>query len=260
MTDPDDPYADFLEPEASEAFVVTVDGFEGPLDLLLQLARTQKVDLAAISLLALVEQYLSFIAAARRLKLELAADYLVMAAWLAWLKSRLLLPKDDGPTTEPSAQDLAARLQLQLRRLEAIREAGTRLVGRRRLGRDVFMRGAPEALQITRHRSFDATLYQLLKAYGDVAARRKAVHYTPHRRPVMGLEAAIARLERLIGVALDWTELGMFLPVGPDLNFQRSVLASTFLASLEMARSGRAELQQGQAFGPLYLRARTDTM
>jgi segregation and condensation protein A len=242
--------------EEEDAFVVQISGFEGPLDILLQLARTQKVDLARLSILALVEQYLAFIAAARQLKLELAADYLVMAAWLAWLKSRLLLPKEHVPENEPSAQELAARLQLQLQRLESMREAGARLMGRSRLGRDIFRRGMPEPVEITRHRAFDVTLYMLLKAYGDVAGRRQAVHYTPRRRPVMALEAALERLQRLVGSAISWTELASFLPQGSDLGFQRSALASTFLASLEMARLGRAELQQLEPFGPLYLRAR----
>jgi segregation and condensation protein A len=242
--------------DEEDAFVVNLGGFEGPLDMLLQMARTQKVDLKHISILALVEQYLTFINEARRLKLELAADYLVMAAWLAWLKSRLLLPKEEAPENEPSAQELAARLQLQLLRLEAIRDVGTRLMGRNRLGRDVFRRGCPEPLQIIKHRAFDVTLYELLKAYGDVAARQKVIHYTPQRRAVFGLEAAIERLQRLIGTAIDWTELSTFLPPGADLEFQRSALASTFVASLEMARQGKAELQQLQPFGPLYVRLR----
>ncbi len=242
--------------DEEDAFVVNLGGFEGPLDMLLQMARTQKVDLKHISILALVEQYLTFINEARRLKLELAADYLVMAAWLAWLKSRLLLPKEDAPENEPSAQELAARLQLQLLRLESIRDVGTRLMGRNRLGRDMFLRGCPEPLQVIKHRAFDVTLYELLKAYGDVAARQKVIHYTPQRRAVFGLEAAIERLGRLLGTAIDWTELATFLPTGLDQDFQRSALASTFAASLEMARIGKAELQQLQPFGPLYVRLR----
>jgi segregation and condensation protein A len=252
----DSPVRGLPTADEDDAFVVNIGGFEGPLDMLLQMARTQKVDLKHISILALVEQYLTFINQARILKLELAADYLVMAAWLAWLKSRLLLPKEDAPENEPSAQELAARLQLQLQRLEAIRDVGTRLMGRSRLGRDVFLRGCPEPLQIIKHRAFDVTLYELLKAYGDVAARQKVVHYTPQRRAVFGLEAAIERLQRLIGTAIDWTEISTFLPPGADVDFQRSALASTFVASLEMARIGRAELQQTQAFGPLYVRQR----
>jgi segregation and condensation protein A len=242
--------------DEDDAFVVNVSGFEGPLDLLLQMARTQKVDLKHISILALVEQYLTFINEARLLKLELAADYLVMAAWLAWLKSRLLLPKEEAPENEPSALELAARLQLQLQRLETMRDVGGRLMGRNRLGRDMWLRGCPEPLQIIKHRAFDVTLYELLKAYGDVAARQKAIYYTPQRRAVFGLEAAIERLQRLIGTAIDWTEIATFMPPGADAAFQRSALASTFAASLEMARLGKAELQQLQPFGPLYVRLR----
>ena len=245
--------------EDEDAFVVNISGFEGPLDLLLQLARTQKVDLARISILALVEQYLGFIAAARQLKLELAADYLVMAAWLAWLKSRLLLPREQEPANEPSARELAARLQLQLQRLEAMREAGSRLMGRTRLGRDVFTRGLPEPVAIIRHRAFDVTLYELLKAYGEVAARQKVITYTPKRRPVMALEAALERLQRLVGTALSWTDLAQFLPEEGDADFRRSALASTFLASLEMTRQGHTELQQIEPFGPLFLRLRAGT-
>lgn len=251
--------SELLPDSAAEgAFVVNLSGFEGPLDLLLQMARTQKVDLVQISILALVEQYLEFINQARLLKLELAADYLVMAAWLAYLKSRLLLPKEEVPENEPSALELAARLQLQLQRLESMREAGARLMGRDRLGRDVFLRGAPEPLEIIKTRTFDLTLYELLKVYGDVAAKATATHYKPERRPVFGLEAAIERLQRMIGTAIEWTDLVGFLPTGDDPAYQRSALASTFAASLEMAKLGRAELQQLEAFGPLYLRIRPE--
>ncbi|MEX6724217.1 segregation and condensation protein A [Parapedomonas caeni] len=237
------------------ALVVRLDAYEGPLDLLLQLARTQKVDLAKISILALVEQYLAFINEARRFKLELAADYLVMAAWLAYLKSRLLLPpeKDDE---EPSAEELAARLQLQLQRLEAIRDVAARLLGRDRLGRDVLPRGAPEGLAIVKRAAFDCTLYELLKAYADIRTKGQAATYQPRRRPVWSLEAALERLERLIGRTIQWTDLMSFLPDGGDADFRRSALASTFVATLEMARLGRADLQQLEPFGPLYLKKR----
>ncbi len=258
-TPPRVPASDLLPDSAAEgAFVVNLDGFEGPLDLLLQMARTQKVDLVQISILALVEQYLEFINQARLLKLELAADYLVMAAWLAYLKSRLLLPKEEVPENEPSALELAARLQLQLQRLESMREAGARLMGRDRLGRDVFPRGAPEPLKIIKKRAFDVTLYELLKVYGEVAAKATTTLYTPQRRQVYGLEAAIERLQRMIGTAIEWTDLIGFLPAAADPDYQRSALASTFAASLEMAKLGRAELQQLEAFGPLYLRIRPE--
>jgi segregation and condensation protein A len=243
----------------ADGFVVSLEGYEGPLDILLNLARTQRVDLAHISILTLVEQYLAFIAQARTLRLELAADYLVMAAWLAYLKSRLLLPKDDRPEDEPSAEELAARLQAQLLRLDAMREAGTRLMARDRLGRDVFARGKPEGLLLVRHGVFDVTLYELLKAYAAIAAREAVTAYTPQRRAVFSLDEAIARLERLIGLALDWTELLRFLPDAGEAGAadRRSALASTFVASLEMARLGRADLQQVEPFGPLLLRRRT---
>ena len=237
-----------------DVLTIAFDGWEGPLDLLLQLARTQKVDLARISILALVDQYLAYIARARRVRLELAADYLVMAAWLAYLKSCLLLPKE--AQEEPSAEDLALRLQMQLQRLEAMREAGARLMARDRLGRDVWPRGAPEGLHVVRAATWDCSLYELLKAYGDIRARGEHRVYAIARRPVMALDAALERLERLLGTRLDWTELSQFLPDSEDGDYRRSALASTFLAALELARQGRADLIQTEAFGPLHLRAR----
>ena len=239
----------------AERLTVDLDGFEGPLDVLLDLARTQKVDLAKISILALVEQYLGFIAHARDLRLELAADYLVMAAWLAYLKSRLLLPQDEAEEG-PSAAELAARLQLQLQRLEAMREAGARLMARDQMGRDVFARGLPEPLQRIAHARYDLTLYALLKAYGDIRQRGERRDYVPSRRPVLSLDAAIERLERLIGTTIEWTDIARFLPETSDPDYRRSALASTFLASLELTRIGHAELQQAQAFGPMFLRRR----
>lgn len=240
---------------AETALLVSTGGYEGPLDLLLELARNQKVDLAKISILALVEQYLRFIQEARRLRLELAADYLVMAAWLAYLKSRLLLPPAAGED-EPSAQELAARLQLQLRRLEAMRAVGSRLMGRDRLGRDVFARGNPEAVVVLKRRLFDVTLYELLKAYAAIEMQARGGNYAPQRRLVLTLEEALQRLQRLIGADIDWTELSRFLPDAGDPAFRRSALASTFVASLELARLGRIDLQQVETYGPLYLRPR----
>lgn len=236
-----------------DALVIRLEAFEGPLDLLLQLARVQKVDLVKISILALVEQYLAFVAEARRLKLELAADYLVMAAWLTYLKSRLLLP-EEAPEEGPSAEELAARLQLQLQRLEDIRDVAARLMAQDRLGRDVFTRGAPEGLALVKRAAFDCTLYELLKAYAAIRIKGEAQTYEPRRRLVWSLEAAIERLNRMLGVAVQWTDILSFLPDGGDAGFRRSALASTFVASLEMTRLGRADLQQLEPFGTLYLR------
>jgi segregation and condensation protein A len=236
-----------------EALNLELDGWEGPLDLLLNLARTQKVDLAQISILALVEQYLAYIAGARSLKLEIAADYLVMAAWLAYLKSCLLLPKD--PEQDPSPEELALRLQLRLQRLDAMREAGARLMGRDRLGRDVFARGAPEGLRVMKKALWQASAFDLYAAYGRVRARTQpAMHVVAHRS-VMTLEDAIQRVAALIGSALDWTTLEAFLPVTEDPAYRKSALASSFVAALELARQGRLDLDQEEAFGELMVKA-----
>ena len=237
----------------ADRLTLDLDGWEGPLDLLLTLARAQKVDLAKLSILALVEQYLAFIADAKKLKLEIAADYLVMAAWLAYLKSCLLLPKD--PTVDPSPEELATRLQLRLQRLQAMREAGARLVARDRIGRDVFLRGAPEGLTVVRRSAWQADLYDLISAYGIVRARGEPAIHVVARRPVMTLDEAITRLERLIGAKLDWTELGAFLPETQDPEFRKSALASSFVATLELARLGRIAIAQDGNFAPLYVRA-----
>jgi segregation and condensation protein A len=237
----------------AERLTLDLDGWEGPLDLLLNLARAQKVDLAKISILALVEQYLAFIADARKLKLEIAADYLVMAAWLAYLKSCLLLPRDEG--LDPSPEALALRLQLRLQRLSAMREAGARLLARDRLGRDVFARGAPEGLRVIRKSLWQAELYDLIAAYGAVRARTEPAIHVVGRRPVMTLEEALLRVERMIGARLEWTRLEAFLPETEDAGFRKSALASSFVAALELARTGRLELAQEAAFGPLMVRA-----
>jgi len=234
------------------ALTINIDGWEGPLDLLLGLARTQKVDLKAISILALVEQYLDFINNAKSLKLELAADYLVMAAWLAYLKSGLLLPKDQQP--DPSPEELALRLQLRLERLQAMREAGGRLLARDQLGRDVFPRPAPEGLHTLRHAHWTATLFDLMQAYGAVKTRNAPVFHVVHARKVLTLDEALERVSRLLGVAMNWTDIRQFLPDVDDAELQRSALASSFLAALELARQGRVDLQQDAPFEPLYLR------
>jgi segregation and condensation protein A len=243
------------QPQVREADRLTLDldGWEGPLDLLLTLARSQRVDLAKISILALVEQYLAFIQDAKKLKLEIAADYLVMAAWLAYLKSCLLLPKD--PEVDPSPEELAIRLQLRLQRLSAMREAGARLIGRDRLGRDVFLRGAPEGLRVVRNSLWQADLYDLISAYGSVRARTEPAIHIVGRRPVMTLEEALLRVERLIGTKVEWTRLEAFLPETQDGEFRKSALASSFVAALELARRGRVDIDQEAPFAPLYVRA-----
>lgn len=236
-----------------DELTLDLDGWEGPLDLLLSLARSQKVDLTQISILALVEQYLAFLAQARALKLEIAADYLVMAAWLAYLKSCLLLPKD--PEADPSAEEIALRLQLRLQRLEAMREAGARLLGRDRVGRDVFLRGNPEGLRLVRKAQWQARMFDLIAAYGSVQARTQPAMHIVHARSVMTLDEAIARVGRMIGVTLEWATLESFLPPTEDALFRRSALASSFLAALELARLGRVDIEQDEAFAPIRLRA-----
>jgi len=236
----------------SDELNLTLDGWEGPLDLLLNLARVQKVDLAQISILQLVEQYLTYLAEARALKLEIAADYLVMAAWLAYLKSCLLLPKD--PEQDPSPEEIALRLQLRLQRLDAMREAGARLLGRDRIGRDVFLRGAPEGLRLVRKADWQVREFDLFAAYGAVRARTQPAMHVVHARSVMTLEEAIERVSKMIGMALDWTFLEAFLPITEDLQLRRSALASSFLAALELARRGRLDIAQDEPFAPIRLK------
>jgi segregation and condensation protein A len=237
----------------SDTLTLDIEGWEGPLDLLLTLARTQKVDLKHISILALVEQYLDYVEHAKSLKLELAADYLVMAAWLAYLKSGLLLPRD--PEVEPSPEELALRLQLRLERLNAMREAGARLMGSDRIGRDVFARGAPEGLRTVRKALWQAEIYDLIAAYGQISARNRPVMHVVADREVMTLESAIERVSALVGSRIEWAAIESFLPEGAEGRFRKSALASSFLAALELARQGRVELQQKSPFAPLYLRA-----
>ena len=238
------------------SLVVDVAGFEGPLDLLLHLARNQKVDLARISILALAEQYLVFVESARKLRLELAADYLVMAAWLAFLKSKLLIPKQPGEEGE-SGEELAAVLQFRLKRLDAMRDAGTRLVNRNRLGRDVFARGMPELVIVEKRNEYSASLYDLLTAYA-VQRQRKAINNVHiAKRGVWSLKQARDILTRLVGGLGDWTALDKFLIeylTGPEE--RATAIASSFAASLELVREGIVEMRQQEAFAPLYLRNR----
>ena len=231
---------------------LSLDGWEGPLDLLLSLARAQKVDLAQISILQLVEQYLDYLGNARALKLEIAADYLVMAAWLTYLKSCLLLPKD--PEADPSPEEIALRLQMRLQRLDAMREAGARLLGRDRLGRDVFRRGGPEGLRLIRKSAWQVSAFDLFAAYGAVKARTQPPMHVVHARSVMTLDEAIERVSQMIGMAIEWTNIHAFLPQTDDPLLRRSALASSFLAALELARRGRIELEQEEAFAALRLK------
>ncbi len=253
MTDAFDDFEPSRPASADERLTLDLDGWEGPLDLLLTLARAQKVDLQKISILALVEQYLVFISDAKQLRLEIAADYLVMAAWLAYLKSCLLLPRDAA--ADPSAEDLAARLQLRLQRLQAMREAGSRLIARDRLGRDVFVRSRPEGLKLVRRAAWRADLYDLIAAYGIIRARGEPSVHIVSRRPVMTLDEAIHRLERMIGMKVEWTALESFLPESDDPEYRRSALASSFVATLELARLGKLQIDQKRTFAPLYVRA-----
>ena len=238
------------------ALVVDVEGFEGPLDLLLALARQQKVDLAKISILALADQYLTFIEEARKLRLELAADYLVMAAWLAYLKSRLLLPEANAVEGQ-SAEDMAIALALRLKRLEAIRDVAQRLFGRPQLDRDIFRRGQPEPIAHIKHPQYSATLYDLLSAYAQQRQKSALAHVRLAKRTVWSLAEAREALERLIGHASDWTRLDQFLlsyVVEPSL--VPTVFASSFASTLEMVREGVMEVHQQGAFAPLYVRKR----
>jgi len=254
----DEPSASDRTRPVGDEFVVDVEGFEGPLDLLLALARTQKVDLAKISMVPLVDQYLLFIHQARQLRLELAADYLVMAAWLAFLKSRLLLPKEEIPGEEVSGEELAARLSFRMMRLEAMRNAAAQLMTRKRLGRDVFARGDPEGIKTIRQRQYTAQIYDLLKAYA--AQKQRVLQLKPHvvkLRRVWSIKDARKRLAKLIGSDGQWVQLDLFLEQylsEPEMG--KTMLASSFGASLEMARDGLVELRQEKPFAPIYMRRR----
>jgi segregation and condensation protein A len=237
------------------ALVLDLDGYEGPIDVLLTLAREQKVDLTKIKIVQLADQYLAFIAQARQLKLEIAADYLVMAAWLAYLKSRLLLP--EPPEDAPSGEELAADLAFQLQRLEAMQQAGVTLLARPRLGWDVFRRGMPEVIAADKKPRYEAALYDLLKAYADQRRRvdqLQMLRIAPTQ--LYSVEDALERLEARLGKLPDWEVLMSFLPDNlKDPVVMRSATASTFAASLELAKQGRLLLRQLEAFGPIYLKA-----
>lgn len=245
---------DRAEP-AEALFRVDVEGYEGPIDVLLTLARNQKVDLTQISILELADQYLAFVIEARRTNLELAADYLVMAAWLAYLKSRLLIPDLSGED-EPTGEEMAAALAFHLQRLESMQTAGARLLARSRLGRDFLARGAPEPLVGVIKTVLDASLYELLKGYGEMTRRATGDTLRIEAWNLYSVDDALTRLRRLLGAAPDWESLWHFLPEGLVAGLEtRSALAATFAASLEMAREGRLKIRQSGAFGPIYLRA-----
>ena len=240
---------------AAEALIVDVGAFEGPLDLLLTLSRTQKVDLRQISILELAKQYLAFVEQAKKLRLELAADYLVMAAWLAFLKSRLLLPPD--PSEEgPSGEELAAHLAFQLERLQAMREAAAKLMARDQLGRDFFARGITEDVQRVRRVTYTATLLDLMQGYARIRTRDDFRPFVMDRQHVMTMEQALERMRGLIGFAGDWTDIVSYLPDGWDADPQRrrSTTAATFAASLELAKEGKIEIRQGDVFAPIQIR------
>ncbi|NGM47231.1 segregation/condensation protein A [Rhodobacter sp. SGA-6-6] len=262
---PDPVAEDWTQPErlspadrlAAEALIVDVDGFEGPLDLLLTLSRTQKVDLRRVSVLQLAEQYLAFINRATSLRIELAADYLVMAAWLAFLKSRLLLPPEPGEEG-PSAEDLAAHLAFQLERLQAMREAAARLMARDQLGRDFFGRGLPEGISLHRRISYDATLLDLMRAYARIRTKDEFRPFVMDREHVFTMEQALERMRGMIGYAGEWSDLTSFLPEGWDVTpmARRSATAAHFAAVLEMAKRGQLAIRQGETFAPIQIRRR----
>lgn len=240
-----------------DALVVDIEGYEGPLDVLLELARHQKVDIRKISMVALVDQYLAFVEEAKKRNLELAADYLVMAAWLAYLKSKLLLPVGDVDADEPTADEMAARLAFQLQRLEAMRNAVDALQQRPQLGRDVFHRGAPEGVRTKRTPEWRADLYDLLRAYAGQRIAKLDRDYKFDPPKVYSIEMARLRLERVLGSIPDWTEMRTLAPLGDVDAPEASVIASQFNAALEFAKDGRIDLRQLAHFAPIYIKSKT---
>jgi segregation and condensation protein A len=258
---PRNPDMDMPEEGDVDAFLLNIDGFEGPIDVLLEMARNQKVDLREISILQLVRQYLAFIERAKELRLELAAEYLVMAAWLAYLKSRLLLPQEKDESTELSGEQMAEALQFQLRRLEAMREAADKLLARPQLGVNVFARGMPEGLKTSYKTQWQVNLYDLLKAYGDITRRQEYNTYELPIFNIMTMEEAADRLAKMLGNLPRtgphsvWTTLESFIPENiKDPLLLRSTVASTFTAGLELAKQGKLEIRQDGAFRTIYMR------
>lgn len=245
-------------PPDGTGFVVDVDGFEGPIDVLLIMARNQKVDITQISIVQLADQYLAFVAEARRTNLELAADYLVMAAWLAYLKSRLLLPDLDGED-EPSGEEMASALAFQLQRLEAMQQAGARLQARDTLGKDFFPRGMPEKFVVTANTIYEVSLFDLLKCYGEQKKNKSDGILHIEAWDIYSVDDALERLSQVIGNLPDWETLMKFLPAGLEQGMTyRSAVASTFTATLEMAREGKLRLRQHEPFAPIFIRSRAD--
>jgi segregation and condensation protein A len=243
-----------LAVHSGDTLVVDLDGYEGPLDVLLALARDQKVDLSRISILQLADQYLAFVARVRRRQLELAADYLVMAAWLAYLKSRLLLPEAPAED-EPTPIEMAEALTFQLRRLESMQESGAKLMARPHLGRDFFARGAPEGVETNDRAVLDVTLYDLLKAYADFKRRDSFSIMEIEPTELYSMERALARLEEMVGRLPGWDVLWKCLPAElKDDLLRRSAISAVFLASLELTRQGKIELRQDGHFAPIYTR------
>lgn len=250
----------------ADELLLNIDGYEGPIDVLLTMARDQKVDLTKISILQLARQYLTFVDRAKELHLDLAAEYLVMAAWLAYLKSRLLLPRDKNDK-EPDAQSMADALQFQLRRLEAMRAAAEKLFARPQLGRDIFARGMPEGLKVITDTVWDITLYDLLRAYGDINRRKEGGHYELPVFHLMPLEAALERMSRMLGALPRkgphsvWTTLQSFMPENiKDRLYGRSSMSSLFTAGLELAKQGKIEIRQDGLFRPIYIRASAEKL
>ena len=241
-------------PVTDDEFVLELEGYEGPIDVLLTLARDQKVDLKQISILELADQYLNFVARARRLRLELAADYLVMAAWLAYLKSRLLLP-EPAEGEQPSGAELAAALAFQLQRLQSMQEAGRKLFERGQLGRDFFGRGDPQPMTVVRTPVYTSSLYELLRAYARQQPLAEAGVFRIQPSDLYSMDDALRRIGEMIGTTMDWSVLASFLPEGLGQGVRRrSAMASTFAATLELVRSGRAQIRQETTFGPIYIR------
>jgi segregation and condensation protein A len=259
--DPPRNHAELPEMGDMDALLLNIDGYEGPIDVLLDMARTQKVDLREISILQLARQYLAFVDRAKELRLDLAAEYLVMAAWLAYLKSRLLLPQTKEDEGQLSGEQMAEALQFQLRRLEAMKNSADVLMSRPRLGQDFFARGMPEGLKTTINATYDATLYDLLKAYGDINRRKEYKTYELPTFSIMTMDEAVERMTKMLGNLPRsgphsvWTTLQSFLPeMGEDKLFYRSSVASTFTAGLELAKQGKLEIRQDGPFRPIYLR------
>lgn len=256
-TDAREDHLSVEERMAAEALIVDVDGYEGPLDLLLQMSRTQKVDLRQISVLQLAQQYLAFVEKAKALRIELAADYLVMAAWLAFLKSRLLLPPDPNDAG-PSGEELAAHLAFQLERLEAMRKSAARLMARDQRGRDFFVRGVPEEVARVRSVTYTATLLDLMQAYARIRTKDEFRPFVMDRESVFTMEQALERMRGMLGFTGDWLDLTAYLPDTwqRDPKKRRSATAATFAASLELAKLGKVEIRQGDTFAPIHIRAK----